>query len=226
MRSIYFSFLLLRLPNMRPKVARRDAFRAVTSRSGDFSRSRASQAKRQTRARARRRSGEQVSTAVFSSVRPQLTITRPTSALPQVSFASDDAAFTRTPSCELFWHRARLHFQNAFVANGRRHDIGHKCHVYDRLWFSRDLRIAGHRLGALLDPHFPHENTAEFKLCRSCSLACAKNKIPLLSRSNGYAFPAMPPDLPKLDKIAGRLISSRVLWDESDVSRDIKIQSM
>jgi hypothetical protein len=97
-------------------------------------------------------------------------------------------------------------FQKAFIGN----EFGHACDVCDRLWFFRDLKAASPQIANFLRELFPGEATEGFRLCRNCFRQCRAMKVPLLSRSNGYVYPAKPSNLPKLDPLTERLISPRI----------------
>lgn len=89
--------------------------------------------------------------------------------------------------------------------------LGHICDVCDRVWFKRDLSKAGPTCYNILRDEFPNEDVINFKLCGTCKQSIYQNKrIPHLSRSNGFAYPDFPADLPTLDCITERLISPRL----------------
>ena len=104
------------------------------------------------------------------------------------------------------WQRALNQFQRVFVEN----DFGHKCDICDRIWFVKDLKGVTSRMVSFLDIHFPGENTRDFRLCNNCFKVCGSNKIPPMSKTNGYRYPEKPQGLPKLDPITERLSSPRL----------------
>ena len=104
------------------------------------------------------------------------------------------------------WKGAPAHLQRTFHNN----PFGYECHVCDRLWFLRDLKTGTPRVTAFLAQHFPDENTSTFRLCSACLKNCSKDKMPSMSRTNGYKYPPKPSHLPKLNLLTERLISPRL----------------
>ena len=49
----------------------------------------------------------------------------------------------------------------------------------------------------------------EIRVCGTCSTSIKKNKIPNLAAFNGFKYPDVPENLPKLDLVSERLISPR-----------------
>ncbi|XP_028968774.1 uncharacterized protein LOC114828514 [Galendromus occidentalis] len=113
---------------------------------------------------------------------------------------------TRGPGYQPAWSRANARFRKTFIEN----EFGHKCDVCDRIWFRQDLKKIVSSTAHFLANHFPGEDTSEFELCSSCNKTCRTEKIPPMSRSNGYMYPPKPSGLPKLDPISERLVSPRI----------------
>jgi hypothetical protein len=88
-------------------------------------------------------------------------------------------------------------------------DFGYECALCDRLWFKGDLKKVTPGIAWFLLEHFPDEDTGAFVLCNSCQKNM-HNKVPPLSRSNGFKYPPKPEGLPTLDPISERLISPRM----------------
>ena len=80
----------------------------------------------------------------------------------------------------------------------------------DRLWFQNDLRNLPKNSIPLVTESFPSENILEFKVCSTCYKSLGENKIPRLSRTNGFVYPEYPTELPPLDIITERLVSPRI----------------
>ncbi|GFU18529.1 uncharacterized protein TNCV_4175361 [Trichonephila clavipes] len=117
-----------------------------------------------------------------------------------------DLTISRSEAMQNHWRSADKRFKTVFEAN----PFGLSCSVCDRLWFERDLKKAKHCNISFLQTKFPDENVTEFRLCSTCSKSIDANKIPTLSRSNGFRYPPKPSGLPLLDPISIRLISPRL----------------
>ncbi|GFX57900.1 uncharacterized protein TNCV_3068671 [Trichonephila clavipes] len=117
-----------------------------------------------------------------------------------------DLNISRSEAMQNHWRSADKRFKTVFEAN----PFGLSCSVCDRLWFERDLKKVKHRNISFLQTKFPDENVTEFRLCSTCSKSIDANKIPTLSRSNGFRYPPKPRGLPLLDPISIRLISPRL----------------
>ena len=116
------------------------------------------------------------------------------------------AAPVRLRSPTLVRERAEKYYHEKFIAN----EFGHVCNVCDRLWFMKDLRRVSEGMVNMLAIEFPGENVKNFMVCTNCYRVCRSNKIPPLSKSNGYAYPPKPANLPKLDPLTERLVSPRI----------------
>jgi hypothetical protein len=78
--------------------------------------------------------------------------------------------------------------------------FGLVCSACDRLWFERDLRPVPDRSTALLREEFPNEETTTARqVYETCYRSLIDNKMPRLSKSNGFAYPEYPSHLPPLD---------------------------
>ncbi|XP_049514189.1 uncharacterized protein LOC125941262 [Dermacentor silvarum] len=95
--------------------------------------------------------------------------------------------------------------------------FGHSCSVCDRLWFSNNLvtvsgikndRARGNAI-AVLRREFP-VGSGEYKICSSCKDSLVAGKVPPMSVSYGYRYPAKPDHLPSLNPVEERLISPRL----------------
>ncbi|GFY18044.1 uncharacterized protein TNCV_3385351 [Trichonephila clavipes] len=117
-----------------------------------------------------------------------------------------DLNISRSEAMQNHWRSADKRFKTVFEAN----PFGLSCSVCDRLWFERDLKKVKHRNISFLLTKFPDENVTEFRLCSTCSKPIDANKIPTLSRSNGFRYPPKPSGLPLLDPSNIRLISPRL----------------
>ncbi|GFW85706.1 uncharacterized protein TNCV_853561 [Trichonephila clavipes] len=98
-----------------------------------------------------------------------------------------DLNISRSEAMQNHW-RCFKRFKTVFEAN----PFGLSCSVCDRLWFERDLKKVKHRNISFLQTKFPDENVTEFRLCSTCSKSIYANKIPTLSRSNGFRYPPKP----------------------------------
>ena len=89
--------------------------------------------------------------------------------------------------------------------NFQENPFGFECNVCDRLWFLNysylDDLISKTNCIELLSKEFPEENVENFKACSNCLPALRKNKIPNMSRSNGFKYPLHPTHLPELNVI-------------------------
>ncbi|GFV48767.1 uncharacterized protein TNCV_625541 [Trichonephila clavipes] len=117
-----------------------------------------------------------------------------------------DLNISRSEAMQNHWRSADKCFKTEFEAN----PFGLSCSVCDRLWFERDLKKVKHCNISFLQTKFLDENVTEFRLCSTCSKSIDANKIPTLSRSNGFRYPPKPSGLPLLDPISIRLISPRL----------------
>ncbi|GFY24337.1 uncharacterized protein TNCV_1013861 [Trichonephila clavipes] len=117
-----------------------------------------------------------------------------------------DLNISRSEAMQNHWRSADKRFKTVFEAN----PFGLSCSVCERLWFERDLKKVKHRNISLLQTKFPDENVMKFRLCSTCSKSIDANKIPTLSRSNGFRYSPKPSGLPLLDPISIRLISPRL----------------
>ncbi|GFV75608.1 ATP-dependent DNA helicase [Trichonephila clavipes] len=68
------------------------------------------------------------------------------------------------------------------------------------------------RAKELFSAKYPDVNFETASVCARCHLALGKNKIPTLSKSNGFKYLSKLPHLPELDLISARLISPRLLF--------------
>ncbi|GFX76668.1 uncharacterized protein TNCV_663771 [Trichonephila clavipes] len=96
-----------------------------------------------------------------------------------------DLNISRSEAMQNHWRSADKRFKTVFEAN----PFGLSCSIYDRLCFERDLKKVKHRNISFLQTKFPDENVTEFRLCSTCSKSIDANKIPTLSRSNGFRYP-------------------------------------
>lgn len=96
--------------------------------------------------------------------------------------------------------------------------FGFACSVCDRLWFQDDLACISNVTNAakkksaldVLARDFPGDDVANFKVCRACKDSLLEGKIPPLSKTNGYAYPPIPPHLPQLNVVEERLVAPRI----------------
>ncbi|GBP92637.1 hypothetical protein EVAR_62210_1 [Eumeta japonica] len=116
-----------------------------------------------------------------------------------------DVNISRSEAMQNHWRSGHKHFK-VFEAN----PFGLSCSVCDRLWFERDLKKVKHRNISFLQTKFPDENVTEFRSMQYLSKSIDANKIPTLSRSNGFRYSPQPSGLPLLDPISIRLISPRL----------------
>lgn len=117
-----------------------------------------------------------------------------------------DIDCVRSPIMKTHWAAASARFTTTFVNN----PFGHKCDVCDRLWFLRSLKPPKEKHLPLLSNTFPEEAVADFKLCGTCRKSLDSDKVPTLSRSNGFVYPPKQHGLPALDPISARLVSPRL----------------
>jgi hypothetical protein len=101
---------------------------------------------------------------------------------------------------------AHRQFQLKFVDN----HFGYACAVCDRLWFCEDLKSIPLVCRYLIQLEFPDLEFNNARVCGTCYLTLTKNKIPQLSKSNGFKYPPRPPHLPQLDILTERLVSPRL----------------
>lgn len=98
--------------------------------------------------------------------------------------------------------------------------IGFTCSVCDRLWFQDVLMCISHvtnrqkKQSALhmLSPSFPGEDVVNVKVCGACKDSLLEGKVPLLSKTFGYAYPLIPAHLPQLNIVEERLGSPRIVF--------------
>jgi hypothetical protein len=97
-------------------------------------------------------------------------------------------------------------FEKRFTLN----TFGHACDICHRLWFKNDMKRVQECHVDLLIFEFPDEDISKFLCCSTCYQALTNYKVPALSRSNGFAYPKYPDDLPPLDCMSERLVSPRL----------------
>ncbi|KAJ9575861.1 hypothetical protein L9F63_007269 [Diploptera punctata] len=93
-----------------------------------------------------------------------------------------DCVYVRSPIMEIHWVAAGARLTITFVNN----PFGHKCNVCDQ------------------------EAVTDFKLCGTCRKSLDSDKMPTLSRANGFVYPPKQHGLPTLDQISARLVSPRL----------------
>jgi hypothetical protein len=108
-----------------------------------------------------------------------------------------DIGCVRSPIMKTHWAAASARFTTTFVNN----PVGHKCDVCDRLWFLRLLKPPKGKHLTLLSNTLPEEAVDDFKLCGTCRKSLDSDKVPTLSRSNGFVYPPKQHGLPALDPI-------------------------
>ncbi|GFR06380.1 helitron_like_N domain-containing protein [Trichonephila clavata] len=101
---------------------------------------------------------------------------------------------------------ASARFTTTFVNS----PFGHKCNVSDRLRFLRSLKPTKEKHLPLLNNTFFEELVACFKLRATCKNSLDSDKVPTLSRLNGFVYLAKQHRLPALDPISARLISPQL----------------
>lgn len=104
------------------------------------------------------------------------------------------------------FERADREFTKRFIQN----QFGAPCSVCDRLWFTNDLKLITEGAGRFLLEGGHFESVGGFKVCQTCRNSLQRGTVPNLSISNGFRYPAFPPNLPPLDPISERLISPRL----------------
>ncbi|GFU62250.1 ATP-dependent DNA helicase [Trichonephila clavipes] len=72
---------------------------------------------------------------------------------------------------------------------------------------------------------FPEELVADFKLRSTCKNSLVSGKVPPLSCSNGFTYPPKQHELPTLDPISARLVSSPSGWRGWSAKVEISIRS-
>lgn len=97
-------------------------------------------------------------------------------------------------------------FQKDFVSN----KFGSSCSVCDRLWFNSDFKPLSIENKELIQHKFPEFNGDNDLACNCCRQSLRKGNIPKLAKFNSFAYPTIPPHLPKLDLVSERLISPRI----------------
>lgn len=104
------------------------------------------------------------------------------------------------------FERATREFNKRFINN----EFGIACNVCDRLWFTNDVKpINASGMTILLGTGY-FEFVEGFLVCQTCRCNLKQNKIPTMSKSNGFTYPIYPAELPPLDPITERLISPRL----------------
>ena len=104
------------------------------------------------------------------------------------------------------WRFTNAEWKHRFTSN----TFCHRCDICYRLWYINDLKQVTVPMAHYLRAEFSEEETKNFKLCRTCFIPCRKNKIPAMSRTNGYTFPPTPSHLRPLDLLSERLVSPRI----------------
>lgn len=102
--------------------------------------------------------------------------------------------------------KADIEFRKKFTEN----ELGAVCNICDRIWFQNDLKpITTDGARIMLQPgHF--DSVAGFMLCQTCRNSLKDGKVPILSTTNGFTYPPLPPDMPDMDIITERLIAMRL----------------
>ncbi|XP_046971063.1 uncharacterized protein LOC124538105 [Vanessa cardui] len=102
---------------------------------------------------------------------------------------------------------SHIDFYNEFTSNS----FGHSCIICDRLWWKGDLKKSTSKhesiLKTILQNYIPGEIV---QVCSTCYTSLQKERIPLMSTYNGFAYPKLPSHLPTLNLIEQRLISPRI----------------
>lgn len=96
-----------------------------------------------------------------------------------------------------------------FNDNFKNNEFGHACSICDRLWFEKDLKKPS-ASGNIINTITYVQNVDTIKICSTCKSALDKNSIPNLSVYNGFHYPKITQQLPKIDFITERLISPRI----------------
>ncbi|XP_049305794.1 uncharacterized protein LOC105227464 isoform X10 [Bactrocera dorsalis] len=92
----------------------------------------------------------------------------------------------------------------------RKNPFGYSCTICDRLWFKNDLKKASDNYKDLLKKITNINNIKDAMICSTCKVSLEKQNIPILSWYNGFKYPEIPAQLPKLDLVTERLISPRL----------------
>ncbi|XP_064472822.1 LOW QUALITY PROTEIN: uncharacterized protein LOC135387644 [Ornithodoros turicata] len=101
-------------------------------------------------------------------------------------------------------------FKRVFLDN----PFGFGCSVCDRLWRRNDLSLIPAACHFVLQEIFPGEDLSTFRVCATCLQSLANNKMPNLSTSNGYCYPANAAGLPPLNLVSERLVAPRILFSQ------------
>ncbi|GBP91974.1 hypothetical protein EVAR_59368_1 [Eumeta japonica] len=102
---------------------------------------------------------------------------------------------------------SHIDFYKDFTSNS----FGHSCTICDRLWWKRDLKMSTSKHESILKTILQNYTPGEFvQVCSTCYTSLEKEKIPLMSTYNGFAYPKIPSHLPMLNLIEQRLISPRI----------------
>ncbi|GFU60503.1 uncharacterized protein TNCV_2197491 [Trichonephila clavipes] len=91
----------------------------------------------------------------------------------------------RTLFMKTHWAATSARFPMTFV----NYPFGYKYDVCDRLWFLRSLKPTKEKHVPLLNSTFLEELMANFKLCATSKNCFNSNKVPTLSRLNGFVYP-------------------------------------
>lgn len=117
----------------------------------------------------------------------------------------DQNLVERDPEMVRYWANASRRFEKIFKGN----DFGHSCDVCDRLWCKNDIKKVRQIHLSILEPIFGDESK-DFSLCSTCVKVLNGNKLPNMSKSNGFFYPEKASHLPQLDCVSARLISPRL----------------
>nr|XP_037874148.1 uncharacterized protein LOC110384711 isoform X14 [Bombyx mori] len=102
---------------------------------------------------------------------------------------------------------SHIDFYKDFTGNS----FGHSCIICDRLWWKRDLKMSTSKHESILKTILQNYTPGEIvQVCYTCYTSLEKEKIPLMSTYNGFAYPKIPSHLPTLNLIEQRLISPRI----------------
>nr|XP_037874150.1 uncharacterized protein LOC110384711 isoform X16 [Bombyx mori] len=104
---------------------------------------------------------------------------------------------------------SHIDFYKDFTSNS----FGHSCIICDRLWWKRDLKMSTSKHESILKTILQNYTPGEIvQVCYTCYTSLEKEKIPLMSTYNGFAYPKIPSHLPTLNLIEQRLISPRLAF--------------
>jgi hypothetical protein len=73
-----------------------------------------------------------------------------------------------------------------------------------------DLKQVKKKHIIVLAPEFPDIDVAQFKACVTCTATLDRDQVPILSSSNGFAYPPHLMYLTPLDCISERLVAPRL----------------